>query len=313
MELGARIFIAGADSMIGASILRNLDCEGYSDIIGTVDQPDLTNAAEVGEFFRCERPEYVFFVAGKSGGIVANIKSPATLMLDNLVTTCNVIDNAYRYGAKRLLYLASSCCYPRLCPQPMSTESLMTGQLEITNEAYATAKLAGIKLCQAYHDQYGVDYMSAIPASAYGPGDDFGLEDSHVIAALIRKMHEAKTLGASSVEIWGSGLPRREFIFVDDLARACVFTMSHYEGGAPINLGVGWDVSIRKLAELIREVVGYEGVLTFDTSKPDGMASKLLDSSVFAEMGWVPKTSLWSGLEATYAWYLQTIRSLSHG
>ncbi len=307
MEKRSKIYVAGGQTLIGAAILRELARQGYTYIVGQPgEEPDLTDATHVEAFFAKTQPEYVFVTAGKSGGIRANQKYPAELMLDNLLVECHLIHNAYRYGVKKLLYLASSCAYPRLCPQPMRIESLLTGPLEPTNEAYAVAKLAGIKLCQAYRQQYGVTFISGIPANAFGPGDNFSGEDSHVIAALIRKMHEAKIAGAPSVEIWGSGKPRREFIFADDLAEACLFVMQTYNQVAPLNLGGGADLSIGELAVLIQGVVGYAGQLRYDTRKPDGMPRKALDSSALAQMGWTPRTPLRLALAATYGWFLQT-------
>lgn len=306
MEKRARIYVPGTDTLIGAAIVRELKREGYSNIVGRPsEEPDLTDAAQVDNFFARTVPDYVFLAAGKSGGIGANERYPATLMQENLLVACHIIHSAYRHGTKKLLYLASSCCYPKLCPQPMRVDSLMAGPLEATNEAYAVAKIAGIKLCQAYRQQYGANFIVGIPANTFGPGDDFSLEESHVIPALICKMHEAKSRGANSVEIWGTGSPRREFISADDLASACIFTMHQYDGLEPINLGVGSDLSIRELAELIQEVVGYSGDLRFDSSKPDGMPAKLLDSSKLREMGWKSQTSIRSALAATYRWFLQ--------
>ena len=293
--------------LIGAAILRELDRQGYTNIVSrSVEEPDLTDATQVDTFFARTSPKYVFLVAGRSGGIGANQKYPAELMLDNLLVECHVIHTAYRHGVKKLLYLASSCSYPKHCPQPMRVESLMTGPLEPTNEAYAVAKIAGIKLCQAYRQQYRANFISGIPANVFGPGDDFSLEDSHVIAALIRKMHEAKVLGAESIEIWGTGSPRREFIFADDLADACIFVMREYDGTQPINLGCGSDISIADLAKAVKEVTGFQGQICFDTSKPDGMPVKLLDSSKLKALGWRPKVPFRSALEATYGWFLQS-------
>ncbi len=249
--------------------------------------------------------------AGKSGGILPNQRYPADLMLDNLLVECNVIRVACQHRVKKLLYLASSCCYPRHCPQPMRVESLLTGSLEPTNEAYAVAKIAGIKLCQAYRQQYGANFIIGIPANAFGPGDDFSPEDSHVIAALIRKMHEAKRKDAPTVDIWGTGTPRREFIFADDLADACLFVMQEYDGTEPINLGGGTDLSIGELAQLTKEVVGYEGELHFDTSRPDGMPLKVLDSSPLMAMGWKPETSFEKALSATFEVFVQTQQKLT--
>ncbi len=312
MDKGDRVFVAGARTLIGAALLRQLERQGYSNVIGAGgEESDLADAAQVEGFFAKTAPEYVFVAAGKSSGIEGNRKRPAELMLDNLLVECNVIHSAYRHGVKKLLYLASSCCYPKHCPQPMRVESLLTGPLEATNEAYAVAKIAGIKLCQAYRQQYGVPFIVGIPANVFGPGDDFSLEDSHVIPALIRKVYAAKTSGVPSVKMWGTGTPRREFIFADDLADACLFVMQEYEGTEPINLGGGIDLSIRELAGLITEVVGYEGELCFDASRPDGMPLKALDSSQLAAMGWRPATSFRDALIATLGAFLETQRHLA--
>jgi GDP-L-fucose synthase len=305
MEKNSRLFVAGGETLIGGALLRQLQRHGYQHVIDDQTPPlDLTDANQVADFFARHSPEYVFLAAGKSGGIEANRHYPAELMLDNLLVECHLIHNAYQHGVKKLLYLASSCTYPKLCPQPMRIESLLTGPLEPTNEAYAVAKIAGIKLCEAYRQQYGANFIVGIPANAFGPDDDFSLDNSHVIPALLRKMHEAKTQSADQVEIWGTGAPRREFIFADDLAEACIFVMQHYDGAEPINLGGGEDVSIRELADLALKVVGYQGWLHFDTSKPDGMPLKALDASRLREMGWVAGTSLKDGLEATYMSFL---------
>jgi len=306
MDKDAKIYVVGGQTLIGAAILRRLEQQGYPHVVGRPeDEPEWTDAAQVDTFFAKTTPEYVFLAAGKSGGIWANQKYPAELMLDNLLVECHVIHSAYRHGVKKLLYLASSCSYPKHCPQPMRVESLMTGPLEPTNEAYAVAKIAGIKLCQAYRQQYGVNFISAIPANAFGPGDNFNLEDAHVIPALIRKMYEAKVLGTASIEIWGTGAPRREFIFADDLADACLFVMREYNDPQPINLGSGSEFSVRDLAMLIKEVVGYPGTLRFDTRKPDGMPLKGLDSSRLRELGWRPKTPFADALSATFEWFLR--------
>jgi GDP-L-fucose synthase len=288
-------------------MLRELKRQGYTNMVSRPEEePDLTDGTQVDAFFARTAPEYVFLVGGKSGGIRANQKYPAELMLDNLLMECHVIHNAYHHGVKKLLYLASSCSYPKHCPQPMRVESLLTGPVEPTNEPYALAKIAGIKLCQAYSQQYGANFISAIPANAFGPGDDFSLEDSHVIAALIRKMHEAKEQGREVVEIWGTGSARREFIFTDDLADACIFVMNAYEGTQPINLGWGWDISIAELALVVKEVTGFQGKIHFDTSKPDGMPVKLLDPSKLNALGWHPRVPFRSALLETYKWFLQS-------
>jgi GDP-L-fucose synthase len=307
MDQHARIYVAGGRTLIGAAILHELERQGFSNVVGKPDdEPDLTDAGEVEAFFARTRPEYVFLTAGKSGGIEANLKRSAELMLDNLLVECHVIHNAYRHGVKKLLYLASSCTYPKHCPQPMQIESLLTGPLEPTNEAYAVAKIAGLELCRAYRQQYGANFIAGIPANAFGPGDDLDPENSHVIAALIRKMHQAKLNGADYVEIWGTGTPRREFIFAVDLADACLFVMRNYDGVEPINLGGNTDLSIGELAAQIQTVVGYTGQLRFDTSKPDGMPAKSLDSSRLRELGWQARTPLLRALQETFTWFLQT-------
>jgi GDP-L-fucose synthase len=302
-----RIYVAGSETVVGKALLRQLAASGYFNVIDTSsEEPDLTDRAKVDAYFGAMRPDYFFLAAGKSGGIGANQKYPADLMLNNLLIQCQIIRSAQRHGARKLLYFASSCIYPRSCPQPMQARSLMTGPLESTSEAYAIAKIAGIKLCQAYQRQYGADMISAIPGDVFGPGDDFGLENSHVIAALIRKMHQAQIFGASTVEVWGSGSPRREFIFADDVADAAIFLMQNYSSPTPINIGTGVDTSISDIAELIQKVVGYQGQLRFDPTKPDGMPLKSLDSSELMAMGWQPKVSLQRGLEETYRWFLDT-------
>jgi GDP-L-fucose synthase len=302
-----RIYVAGGETLVGKGLLCQLDLAGYSNVVDTSSvEPDLTDGTSVDAYFEATRPDYVFLAAGKSGGIGANQRYPADLMLNNLLIQCQIIRSAQRHAVRKLLYLASSCTYPRSSPQPMQVRSLMTGPLESTSEAYAMAKIAGIKLCQAYRRQYGADMISVIPSDVFGPGDDFGLEDAHVIAALIRRMHQAKIDGAQTVEVWGSGSPRREFIFVDDVAEAAIFLMQSYSDPTPINVGNGSETSIKNIGELIRKVVGYEGQLRFDPTKPDGMPLKALDSSEIVAMGWHPKVSLQRGLEETYRWFLDT-------
>lgn len=306
MEKDSLIYVAGTDTLIGAAILKGLHNQGYQKVLGGGDLTvDLTDARQMEAFFSRVHPEFVIDAAGKSGGIEANRKNPAGLMLDNLMVESHLIDAAYRHGVKKLLYLASSCCYPRDCAQPMRIESLMTGPLEPTNEAYAVAKIAGIKLCQAYRQQYGSNFIVGIPANAFGIDDDFSREDSHVVPAMLRRMHEAKIKGIDQVEIWGTGIPRREFIFADDLADACIFVMNRYDEVDPINLGGGVDVSIRELAQLAAEVVGFKGRLSFDATKPDGMPLKALDSSRLLGMGWTAKTPFIDALKATYDAYVQ--------
>ena len=316
MEKTAKIYVAGGETALGKSLLNRLAQAGYKHIVGSGGgEPSLDNASYVEAFFAETNPQYVFLVAGKSGGIAMNQHRPAELMIDNLLVECNVIDAAYRHKVTKLLYLASSCVYPRDCPQPIGEDSLLNGPLEPTNQAYAVAKIAGIELCRAYNQQYGANFITGVPANVFGPGDDFSLEDSHVIAALIRKIHDTKEVNGPTVGVWGSGAPRREFIFVDDLADACVYLMDHYDAPEPINIAGGAVVSIRELAELIKEIIGYSGALEFDGSKPDGMPIKALDSSRIKTMGWEPETSLRSGLVATYGWFsdMRKANAVIHG
>ncbi len=267
----------------------------------------------VDEFFAAERPEHVFLAAAKVGGILANSTYPVDFLRDNLAIELAVIDAAYRHGTKKLLFLGSSCIYPKFAPQPIREEYLLTGELEPTNEPYAVAKIAGIKLCQAYREQYGEDFISVMPTNLYGPGDNFDLQTSHVLPALIRKFHEAKERGKSSVTIWGTGEPRREFLHVDDLAEACLFLMNNYSGNEPINVGTGSDISIRELAELVSEVVGYTGEIAYDTTKPDGTPRKLLEVSRLNSLGWRAITPLKVGIERTHAWFLLNTRLVEVG
>jgi GDP-L-fucose synthase len=311
LEKQARVYVAGGQTLAGAAILRQLRSQGYSNIIGLDNgEPALTDVVAVNDFFSLYQPDYVFLAAGKSGGIEANRKYPAELMLDNLLIECNIIGSAHRFGVKKLLYLASSCCYPKHSPQPMRVESLLTGPLEPTNEAYAVAKIAGIKLCQAYRQQHAANFIVAIPANAFGPGDDFSPENSHVIAGLIRRMHEAKVQSLPLVEIWGTGTPQREFIFANDLGDACLFLMIGYNGAEPINIGGGTALSIRELALLIKGVVGYSGELRYLSSRPDGMPFKALDSRKLLEMGWKPATPFPAALHGTYQAFLRTQQEL---
>lgn len=309
MNSQATIFVAGADTLIGGAIVRQLRRQGCEHVVGTgTDAPDLTDAAAVENFFAKTKPSHVFVAAGKSGGISANQKHPADLMLNNLQVITHVIAAAHRHGVAKLLYLASSCVYPRECPQPMSVASLMAGPMEPTSGPYAMARMAGITLCQAYRRQHGAHFISSIPADVFGPGCKFNAEDSHVVPALMLKMHEAKKSGAGSVEVWGTGSPRREFIYADDVADACIFVMDEYDEAEPINLGGGTDLSIRDAAEAIRRVVGYAGELRFDASKPDGAPLKRLDSSRLLAMGWRPATTFENGLRATYQALLESER-----
>ncbi|RTH96483.1 GDP-fucose synthetase [Thermus scotoductus] len=304
MDKGAKIYVAGHRGLVGSAILRRLQAEGYQNLVlRTRKELDLTDQRAVYRFFDEERPEYVFLAAAKVGGILANATYPADFIRENLLIQTNVIDAAYRYGVKKLLFLGSSCIYPKYAPQPMKEEYLLTGPLEPTNEAYAVAKIAGIKMVQAYRRQYGFRGISLMPTNLYGPGDNFDLETSHVIPALIRKFHEAKVVGKGSVMVWGTGTPRREFLHVDDLADAALFLMRYYEGEDIINVGVGEDISIRELAELVAKVVGFQGEIVYDTSKPDGTPRKLLDVSRLFSMGWRPRIPLKEGIEQTYAWF----------
>ena len=305
MEKDAKIYVAGGETLIGAGLLRQLEHQGYTNLCNRAHHDgDLAIASEVEDYFQTTRPEYVFHAAGKSGGIGANVAQPAELMRDNLLAGTHVIEAAHRHRVRKLLYLASSCSYPRHCAQPMRVEDLLSGPLEPTNEAYAVAKIAGIKLCQAYRRQYGDDFIVGIPANTFGPGDDFSLDHSHVIAALLRKMHDAALRGDDAITLWGTGSARREFVFVDDLADACIQVMREYSDDEPINLGGGLVLSIRQLAETIGRVVGFEGSLEFDPSQPDGMPKKGLDGSKLLSMGWRPQVQLEDALRITYRWYL---------
>jgi GDP-L-fucose synthase len=304
VDKGAKIYVAGHRGLVGSAILRRLQAEGYQNLVlRTRKELDLTDQRAVYRFFEEERPEYVFLAAAKVGGILANATYPADFIRENLLIQTNVIDAAYCYGVKKLLFLGSSCIYPKYAPQPMKEEYLLTGPLEPTNEAYAVAKIAGIKMVQAYRRQYGFNGISLMPTNLYGPGDNFDLETSHVIPALLRKFHEAKVSGRWEVVVWGTGTPRREFLHVDDLADAALFLMRHYDGEEIVNVGVGEDISIRELAELIAKVVGFRGEIVYDTSKPDGTPRKLLDVSRLFSMGWRPRIPLEEGLRQTYAWF----------
>ena len=306
MDKNATIYVVTPGSFLGRSIVRSLERDGYTRVLSQLGiQPDCRNRASVDAFFSREKPEYVFLAGGKSAGIMGNTKYPADLMLDNLLIECNLIDGAYRAGVKKLLYLASSCSYPKHCPQPMKEEFILTGLLEPTNEAYAVAKIAGIKLCQAYRQQYGSRFIVVIPANAFGFGDDFSSSNSHVVAALLRRFHEAKLNRREGVEIWGTGSARRDFIFVRDLADACVFVMNQYEGEQPINIGGGSGLSIAELARAIKAVSGFSGRIEYDASKPDGMPVKVLDSGRLRALGWRRETRLPDALQETYDWYLE--------
>lgn len=301
MELNSKIYIAGHRGLVGSAILRALQSKGYRNLVlRTSAELDLRNREEVLHLFEQEEIDYVFLAAAKVGGIVANNDYPADFIRDNLFIQCNVIDSAYQFNVKKLLFLGSTCIYPKFAPQPLKEEYLLTGELEPTNEPYAIAKIAGIKMCQSYNRQYGSKFISVMPTNMYGPHDNFDLKTSHVLPALIRKFHEAKENNASSVEIWGSGTPRREFLHSDDLAEACLYLMKHYDDSEIINVGVGHDISIKELAERIQSVVGYTGEIVFNHSIPDGTPRKLVDVTKIHNLGWKAQISLEEGLRSVY-------------
>lgn len=337
MKKNAKIYIAGHRGLVGSAILRKLETDGYTNIVTrTHAELDLTSQAEVKEFFYKQRLEYVFLAAAKVGGIIANSTYPAEFIYHNLMIQTNIIHSAYLYGVNKLLFLGSSCIYPKCAPQPMKEEYLLTGGLEPTNEPYSVAKIAGIKLCQSYNRQYGTNFISVMPTNLYGPNDNFDLETSHVLPALIRKFHEGKicmsnSLTANNLEletnaselsqplnlstsqppnsvtIWGTGSPRREFLYVDDLADACLFLMENYNSSEIINIGTGEDITIKKLSEMIKFIVGFKGEIVFDTTKPDGVPRKLLDVSKIKSLGWEPEFSLEDGITRTYEWYCHSL------
>jgi GDP-L-fucose synthase len=304
MNRSDKIYVAGHSGLVGSALVRRLLREGLDNLLTrTSSELDLRNQSAVNEFFATQRPDFVFLAAARVGGIFANDAYPAQFLTDNLQIQTNVIDAAYRNGTRKLLFLGSSCIYPKHARQPMTEDCLLTGALEPTNEWYAIAKIAGLKMCQAYRRQYGFNAISAMPTNLYGPGDNFDLRNSHVLPALLRRFHEAKEANQSQVTIWGTGSPRREFLHVDDLAAGCVFLMRHYEGEQALNVGWGTDISIAELAALVGEVIGFRGTLAFDPSKPDGAPRKLLDVSRLAALGWSAKISLRDGLTATYDWF----------
>ncbi len=300
MEKCARIYVAGNRTLIGGAMLRVLGGQGYTQVLRE-PEPDLTNDAEVDAFFERSRPEYVIVAAGKSGGIALNRRAPATLMTHNMLVAVHLMRAAHRHGAKKLVYVGSSCIYPRLSAQPTPVEALGTGPLEPTSEAYALAKLAGLGLVSAYRREHGAPFIGMIPSNVFGPDDDFAAEDSHVVGALMRRMHDAKRTGAPALTVWGSGTPRRELIYSEDLADACLFLLERYDGDAPVNVGSGSEVSIAELARLVADVVGYSGELLFDPTKPDGAPHKSLDSTPLFSLGWCAKTGLRDALATTYA------------
>ena len=307
MKKDSRIYVAGHRGLVGSAIVRKLEDTGYENlVVRGRNELDLVRQEGVEQFFDRERPEYIFLAAAKVGGIWANSQLPAEFIYSNLTIQTNIIHASHTYKVKKLLFLGSSCIYPKHCPQPMKEEHLLSGYLEPTNEPYAIAKIAGIKMCQSYNRQYGTRFISAMPTNLYGPGDNFDLKTSHVLPALIRKFHEAKMGDHKSVEVWGTGEPRREFLYVDDLADACLFLMNNYDEDNIINIGVGKERSIRELAEIVGKVVGFEGGLRFDRNKPDGTPLKRLDVSKLTDLGWQAQTPLVEGVKKAYQWYLES-------
>jgi GDP-L-fucose synthase len=301
MDRNDKIYIAGHRGMVGSAILRRLKKDGFENFVfRTSDELDLRNQQSVADFFAKERPDYVFLAAAKVGGILANNTYRAEFLYDNLMIQSNVIENAHRQSAKKLLFLGSSCIYPKLAPQPLKEEYLLTGLLEHTNEPYAIAKIAGIKMCDAYRSQYGCNFISVMPTNLYGANDNYDLKNSHVLPALLRKFHEAKISDQTEVIVWGSGTPRREFLHADDMADACVFLMKNYNEPGLINIGIGDDLSIKELSEMIKDITGYNGKIVFDSSKPDGTPRKLMDISKLSSLGWKAKIPLQNGIERTY-------------
>lgn len=309
MEKDAKIYVAGHRGLVGSAIVRNLKEKGYTNIIGrTHKELDLGDQLAVRKFFQEERPEYVFLAAAHVGGILANNTYPADFIYDNLIMECNVIKAAHDFGIKKLLFLGSTCIYPKLAPQPIKEEALLSGYLEPTNEAYALAKISGLKMCQFFKRQYGDNFISCMPTNLYGPNDNFDLNNSHVMPALIRKFHEAKVNNATQVEVWGTGKPLREFLYVDDMADACVFLMENYDGEEHVNIGTGEEVSIGELAKLIKETVGFRGQLVFNTEKPDGTPRKLTDVSKLHGLGWKHKVDLKDGVRLAYDWFKENYK-----
>jgi GDP-L-fucose synthase len=305
MEKNAKIYIAGHRGMVGGAILRHLEEQGYTRIITRTSKDlDLRGQEGVFRFFETERPDYVFLAAAKVGGILANNTYRAEFLYDNLMIEANIIEAAYRYATKKLMFLGSSCIYPKLAPQPLREDYLLTGPLEETNEPYAIAKITGIKLCEAYRDQYGCNFISVMPTNLYGRGDNYDLQKSHVLPALIRKFHEATAKGEKTVTVWGTGSPKREFLYADDLAKACVFLMNSYDGKELVNIGTGEDLTIKELAEIVADVVGFTGEIVFDTSKPDGTPRKLMDVSKLHGLGWKHAIGLREGIRLSYEDFL---------
>ncbi|MGL4772227.1 MAG: GDP-L-fucose synthase family protein [Clostridium sp.] len=311
MDKNSKIYIAGHNGMVGCSIKRALEKRGYNNIIyKSSKELDLRRQSNVEEFFMREKPEYVFLAAAKVGGIMANINAPAEFIYDNIMINSNVIHAAYKNEVKKLMFLGSSCIYPRDCNQPMKEEYLLDGKLEPTNEGYALAKISGLKMCELYNKQYGTEYISVMPSNIYGPNDNFSKESSHVLASLIRKIHEGMVLKSDYVEVWGTGNALREFLYVDDMADACLFLMENYSGKTHVNVGTGQDISIRALAETIKEIIGYKGELAFNKSMPDGMPRKLTSVELINSLGWESKISLKEGIKLTYNWYLNNMEGI---
>jgi len=306
MDKNSKIFVAGHTGLVGSAIVRKLKKENYINIItGDKDDVDLTDQVQTSEFFKDKQPEYVFLAAAKVGGILANNTYPAEFIYDNVMIEANVINSSYQNNVKKLLFLGSSCIYPKFASQPMKESSLLTGELEQTNEPYAIAKILGIKMCQSFNRQYGTHYISAMPTNLYGYNDNFDLNNSHVLPAMIRKFHESKISGKDSVELWGTGSPFREFLFVDDLADACLFLMNQYDENDIINIGTGEDLTIKELADIIKNIVGFTGEIIWDRNKPDGTPKKQLDTSKINNLGWKYKTPLKEGIKLTYDWFLK--------
>ncbi|WP_160725776.1 GDP-L-fucose synthase [Bacillus sp. USDA818B3_A] len=305
MNINSKIYVAGHRGLVGSAIVRKLAEKGYTNLVyRTSKELDLRDKGSVDKFFAEETPEFVFLAAAKVGGIVANNEYPADFIRDNLLIQTNIIDASYRNNVKKLLFLGSTCIYPKMASQPLKEEYLLTGELEPTNDAYAIAKIAGIKMCQSYNRQYGTEYFSVMPTNLYGENDNFDLHTSHVLPALIRKFHEAKESHAPFVEVWGTGTPKREFLYSDDLADACVYLINNYSGNEIVNIGVGEDLPIKELAEKIKDVVGFKGDIQFDTTKPDGTPRKLVDVTKLNSLGWKATTSLEDGLKKAYQWFL---------
>ncbi|MGG7214929.1 GDP-L-fucose synthase [Clostridium nigeriense] len=308
MENNGKIYVAGHRGLVGSAIVRELQKKGYTNIIGkTHNELDLMDSMAVENFFKEEKPEYVFLAAAKVGGIYANSTYPADFIYQNLQIQNNVIGNAHKYGVKKLMFLGSSCIYPKMCPQPIKEEYLLSGYLEETNEAYALAKISGLKMCEFFNKQYGTNYISVMPTNLYGPYDNFHPENSHVMPALIRRFHEAKVNNAKEVVVWGSGTPLREFLYSEDMADACIYLMENYEGNDFFNIGTGKEITIKGLAELIKEVVGYEGEIVWDSTKPDGTPRKLLDVSRLEKVGWKYKMELKDGIKEAYKWFMENV------